>query len=124
MPANKLPAAKPLPEDALIALQELIKISGSQTKAAARLGLTESSISHALKGRYIGNVERMAERIRGELLNETVTCPYYGQINRRICQDTREAPLTRFQNPYQRSLRLHCNQCINNPATQAKKEQI
>jgi hypothetical protein len=113
---SNTPPAQPLPQDALNALQELIKLSGSQAHAARRLGVNEGSISNALKGRYIGNVERLTERIRGELLNETVHCPGgYGQINRRICQDTREAPLWRFQNPYQRSLRLQCNQCVNNP---------
>ncbi len=115
MSKTKTPAATPLPADALAALLELCK-THKQSQVAERLGLTESAISHALKGKYIGNVDRMAERIRGELLNETVQCPGgYGQINRRICQDTREAPLSRFQNPYQRSLRLHCNQCPNNP---------
>ena len=115
MASNKAPAAKPLHADALAALVELKK-HYSQADIARRIGVSEASISGALKGRYIGNVDALAERIRGELLNQTVACPILGQITTRICQDERKKPF-HTANPMRVQLWRACKACPHNPAT-------
>lgn len=87
----KTPVAQPLPPDALTALARYCA-SATQAAAARRLGVSEGTVSNALKGRYIGNVAKLAERIRGELLAATVACPVLGEITSRICQDERGKP--------------------------------
>lgn len=111
-PNSTTPPAKPLPADALQALKAACQAT-SQAEVARRLEVSDGTVSNALKGRYIGNVERMAERIRGTLLNATVACPVLGEISARICQDEREKP---FQ-PNGPRVRLWraCQKCPHNP---------
>lgn len=118
MTSNKTPVAKPLPADALAALIEL-KVHHKQSDIARRIGVSEGTISNALKGRYIGNVEALAERIRGELLNQTVDCPILGQITTRICQDERKKPF-HTANPMRVQLWRACKACPHNPATKGE----
>lgn len=118
MASTKTPPAKPLPPDAMAALLELKKHL-TQAEIARKLGVSDGTISNALKGRYIGNVEALAERIRGELLNATVRCPILGEITSRICQDERKKPL-HTANPVRVQLWRACKTCPHNPATQAK----
>lgn len=113
MASNKTPPAKALPLDALAALMDL-KTKHSQAEIARRIGVSEGTISNALKGRYIGNVEALAERIRGELLNQTVACPILGQITSRICQDERKKPFSAV-NPMRVRLWRACKACPHNP---------
>ena len=116
MPSNKKalpPEAKPLPDDALQALLSL-KEQLPQAEIARRLGVNEGTISNALKGRYIGNVDKLAERIRGELLNKTVVCPVLGEISTRICQDERNKPF-HTANPVRVQLWRACKVCKHNP---------
>lgn len=109
----KTPPAKPLPADALEALRQLCATT-TQAEVARRLGVSDASISGALKGRYIGNVERLAERVRGELLNAKVTCPELGDITTRICQDEREKPF-HTASPMRVRIWRACQACPNNP---------
>lgn len=113
MALNKTPPATPLPADAMSAL---VKLKGrhSQADIARRIGVSEGTISNALKGRYIGNVEMLAERIRGELLSQTVACPILGQITSRICQDERKKPF-HSANPVRLQLWRACKTCPHNP---------
>lgn len=113
MALNKTPLAKALPADAMTALLSL-KEKHSQAAIARRIGVSEGTISNALKGRYIGNVDALAERIRGELLNQTVVCPVLGQISTRICQDERNKPF-HSANPVRVQLARACRTCVNNP---------
>jgi hypothetical protein len=110
---SKTPPAKALPLDALDALRALCRTK-KQVEVARRLGVSDASISGALKGRYIGNVERLAERIRGELLRATVACPVLGEVTTRICQDEREKPF-HSANPTRVQLWRMCKTCPNNP---------
>jgi predicted transcriptional regulator len=118
MALNKTPVAKPLPDDALAAMNEL-KAHYTQSDIARRLGVSEGTISNALKGRYIGNVDALAERIRGELLNQTVACPILGEITTRICQDERKKPF-HTANPMRVQLWRACKTCPHNPATKGE----
>ena len=121
-PATKsaTPPARPLPADALQALHNALK-SQSQAQIARRLGVVDGTVSNALKGRYIGNVEKFAERIRGELLKATVACPVLGEISTRICQDERAKPFSAATNPQRVQLWRQCRSCPHNPAAQPTK---
>jgi hypothetical protein len=118
MALNKTPVAKALPDDAMQALLQL-KEHLKQSEIAARIGVSEGTISNALKGRYIGNVEALAERIRGELLNQTVKCPILGEITSRICQDERKKPF-HTANPMRVQLWRACKACPNNPQSKGE----
>lgn len=111
--STRTPTARPLPDDALQALRALCATT-TQAQVARRLDVSEASVSGALKGRYIGNVDRLAERIRGELLNATVCCPVLGAITTRICQDEREKPF-HSANPVRVRLWRECQHCPHNP---------
>ncbi|TAM37827.1 MAG: XRE family transcriptional regulator [Burkholderiaceae bacterium] len=113
MASNKTPPARALPQDAMAALVHF-KATHTQAEIARRIGVSDGTISNALKGRYIGNVDRLAERIRGELLKKTVDCPILGQITSRICQDEREKPF-HTANPVRVQLWRACKTCPNNP---------
>ncbi|MBX3588768.1 MAG: hypothetical protein KF796_19220 [Ramlibacter sp.] len=117
MRSSNQPAAKPLPDDALQALRAACA-GTQQAEVARRLKVSDGTISNALRGRYIGNVERLAERIRGELLNTTVTCPILGAINARVCQDEREKPFSAATNGQRVRLFKACRRCPNNPKAQ------
>lgn len=116
---TKTPPAKPLPQDAMDALLEL-KRHATQAEIARKLDVSDSTISNALKGRYIGNVDALAERIRGELLNQTVRCPILGEITSRICQDERKKPF-HTANPMRVQLWRACKTCPHNPASNSSK---
>ena len=118
MTSNKTPIARPLPADALAALNEL-KNHHTQSEIARRIGVSEGTISNALKGRYIGNVDALAERIRGELLNQTVGCPILGEITTRICQDERKKPF-HTANPMRVQLWRACKTCQHNPQSKGE----
>ena len=107
------PPAKALPADALAALKSL-KTRFTQAEISRRLGVSDATVSSALSGKYIGNVDKLAERIRGELLNVTVACPILGQISTRICQDERAKP---FSSTSPRAVQMWraCKTCVHNP---------
>lgn len=114
-PALKTPPAKALPDDALQALRQFCSSAGTQAAAARRLGVSEGTVSNALKGRYIGNVDKLAERIRGELLSAVVACPVLGEITSRMCQDERGKPF-HSANPVRVQMWRTCKTCQHNHA--------
>lgn len=119
MASSKTPPARALPTDVLTALQDACRPRdkgglGSQAAVAAKLKVSDATISSALRGKYIGNVDRLAERIRGELLKATVACPVLGEISARICQDEREKPFS-AHNPQAVRLWRACKRCPHNP---------
>lgn len=64
----------------------------SQNKTATRLGLSPTTINQVLAGTYKGNLQRIEERVRGELMNKTVECPVLGEISARKCLDWQARP--------------------------------
>lgn len=115
----KTPPAQQLPVDALQALASACSAS-TQAAVATQLGVSEGTISNALKGRYIGNVDKLAERIRGELLNATVMCPVLGCLTSRMCQDERAKPL-HSANPLRVQVWRACKSCIHNAQPKGKQ---
>lgn len=57
------------------------------TPLAARLEYSKAVLSYVIAKKYPGDVERVAEKVRGALLAATVMCPVYGEIGRDQCLD-------------------------------------
>lgn len=64
----------------------------SQTAAAKRIGVSASTVNQVLKGSYKGNLARIEERVRGELMREMVECPVLWAISRKRCHDEQKKP--------------------------------
>lgn len=64
----------------------------SLQQLATRLHLSPTTVHQVLKGNYKGNLKRVAERVRGELLNKRITCPVLGEIAPGRCQDEQRKP--------------------------------
>jgi len=79
----------------------------SQTKVAARLGVSDSSVNQLLKGSYKASTKRLEARVRGELMKETVTCPVLGEISSKRCQDHQARPFA-TTNPTRVALYMAC----------------
>ena len=84
----------------------------SQGKVAKRLGVSPAMINQALKGAYRGNLARLEERVRGEFLQKTVTCPVLAEISTRRCQDEQAQP---FSTSSRLAVALHraCQSCVH-----------
>ncbi|MEQ1673200.1 MAG: transcriptional regulator, partial [Hyphomicrobium sp.] len=62
----------------------------SLRKVADRLGYSASVLSRVLNGKYDGDIERVAEKVRGALLGQTVMCPVVDEIARDRCLDNQK----------------------------------
>lgn len=111
MASNK-PACKALPADTKAALQAAVNRFNSQSKVAEELGVSTAVISTLLKDKYTGNVEGMAQRIRGQYMAETVLCPVQGTLSKRSCLDNQALPQA-FTNPIRAALGRACKNCPN-----------
>ena len=75
--------------DWLAALRQHIG-SGSQSRAAELLGISEATVSQVLSGNYKAATTRIERRVRGELLGAVCDCPVMGEVSTRVCQDVQE----------------------------------
>ncbi|WP_208508399.1 hypothetical protein [Variovorax paradoxus] len=116
MASSKSKAPKALPKDVLAALKAAVVRLGSQTKVALDLGVSQAVVNQLLRDRYLGDVSKMAERIRGQYLAETVTCPVMGELGRRHCLDYQVRPLA-HTNPQRVRLFQACKTCPNRKVT-------
>lgn len=80
----------------------------SQARTAARLGLSEATVSQVLSGTYKASTQRIERRVRGELLREECECPVMGDVSLRVCQDVQERKLELISNPQHRMAWMAC----------------
>ncbi|HRQ81349.1 MAG TPA: hypothetical protein PKZ97_09545 [Azospirillaceae bacterium] len=78
----------PTPPDWLAALAAECDQT-SQNKAAARIGVSSAVVSQVLAGKYPGNLEAVADKVRASLLAHTVDCPAMGVMDLSVCLDWR-----------------------------------
>ncbi len=97
--------------DWIIVLAEACDQFG-QTAMGKRLGVSGAVISATLSNTYAGRLDKIEQRVRGELMNERVTCPVLGEISKRQCLDeqSREYAST---NALRVELRRACAGCDN-----------
>lgn len=84
----------------------------SQGKVAKRLGVSATVVNQALQNAYTGRLDRLEQRVRGELLRETVQCPVLGEITKRECLDHQSRPYE-ATNPMRVKLFQTCPRCPN-----------
>ena len=85
----------------------------SQAAVARQLGVSGAMINQALRNTYTGRMDKLEQRVRGELMNERVNCPVLGDITKRRCIDeqSREYAAT---NALRVELRRACPRCEHN----------
>ena len=85
---------------------------GSQGKVAERLGISTAVVNQVLGNSYKGRLDRVEQRVRGELMKETVSCPVLGPLSRRDCLD-HQGRKFRPTNPLRAKLHQTCPTCPN-----------
>ena len=60
--------------------------------AAKKVGYSVGLLSHVLSNTYPAGTDRIETKVRGALMNETVTCPVLGEIGRDRCLDEQGMP--------------------------------
>lgn len=83
-----------------------------QTALGKRLGVSGAVISATLSNSYAGRLDKIALRVRGELMNERVTCPVLGEISKRQCLDEQSREY-HSSNALRVELRRACAGCVN-----------
>lgn len=101
-----------LPPDVKAALQDAVTRNIHQTKVAEELGVSSAVVSTLLKDKYTGNVDAMAERIRGKYMGATVLCPVMGNLSKHSCLDNQALPMA-FTNPVRAALGRACKTCVH-----------
>lgn len=95
--------------DWIAALAEACDAS-NQTQVGKRLGLSGAAVNQALRRTYRGKLDRMEQRVRGELMRETVDCPVLGDISKRECLDHQGLAFAPI-NPLRVRLYTACRSC-------------
>lgn len=68
--------------------------SSSQASVARRIDQSNTVVSRALGNTYAGNLNKLAERVRGHFLAKEVVCPVLETIPRQRCITEQEKPLS------------------------------
>lgn len=118
MASNKPRKITTLPADVKKSLQDAVARLRSQSKVAEDLGVSPAVVNNLLKDRYPGDVAGMADRIRGQYMAETVSCPVLGTLGRRHCLDYQARPLV-FTNSQRSALYRACKVCIHRKEAQS-----
>ena len=83
-----------------------------QSKAAERLNVSAAMVNQALQNAYKGRLDRLEERVRGELMRETHTCPVLGPISKMDCMEHQNRKYSPT-NPMRVKLHRACRTCPN-----------
>lgn len=77
--------------DWMRALRKAVESDGLKA-VAFKLRRSRATISGVLNNNYAASTDRIAERVRGELMNKTHECPVLGAISPATCQDEQVRP--------------------------------
>jgi hypothetical protein len=83
-----------------------------QAALARRIGCSSAMISATLSKTYAGRLDKLEQRVRGELMNEQFRCPVLGEISKRQCLDEQTRPYA-STNALRVELRRACAGCLN-----------
>ncbi|WP_316171060.1 transcriptional regulator [Bradyrhizobium sp. SZCCHNRI1058] len=56
-------------------------------RVATRIGYSNAVVSYVIANKYPGDVEGVAEKVRGAFLGAKVMCPVFGEMDRDYCLD-------------------------------------
>jgi len=104
---------KAAPEWVIVLAEACDARGGSQTAVAARLNISGSAVSQVLGNTYIGRLDRIEQRVRGELMKQCVACPVLGEITKRRCMDEQSRTQFAPTNAVRVELRRACPRCPN-----------
>ena len=71
----------------------------SQARAAQRIGVSPGTVSQVLSGAYKADPQRIARRVRGAILGETVECPVALEMPLQKCQEIQDRKAGAGGNP-------------------------
>lgn len=111
-----LPGAPMSSPDWLSALASACAAS-TQTAVAKQLLVSPSTVNQVLRGKYRGDLGRVEARVRGALMQETVTCPVLGDLATDQCQE--QQGMGFYPSSIRAALYRNCRICTN--ATKAKE---
>lgn len=80
----------------------------SQARVAVRIGVSPGTVSQVLSGNYGADTARIARRVRGALLGETVECPVALEMPLHKCQEIQERKAGAGGNPIYARAQLCC----------------
>jgi hypothetical protein len=60
--------------------------------AAARIGYSPATTSQVINAKYLGDLAKVEERVRGALMGLSVDCPVVGELSRDQCLDWQKKP--------------------------------
>ncbi|MER8814363.1 MULTISPECIES: transcriptional regulator [unclassified Mesorhizobium] len=96
------PAGQSFVEKAMVAygsplpdwLDELARLADASDLGVAgqRIGYSRSAVSTIISGKYLGDVARVEQMVRGALMAATVECPVLGEIGRDRCLTEQKEP--------------------------------
>lgn len=82
----------------------------SQARVAAEIGMSATTVSQVLAGKYGADLNRVRERVEGALMRRTVECPVLGELPRNQCLDHQGRPFA-ATNPQRVMLWRACRGC-------------
>ena len=94
--------------------------NASQGAVGKRLGVSAAVVNQALGNSYKGRLDLVIERVKGELMHETVRCPVLGDISKRDCLDNQKRGYG-ATNPTRVKLSKTCPTCPNREAACSKE---
>lgn len=84
----------------------------SQVRVAARLDRSTTMINQVLRRKYKGDLDSLAERVRGVFGNAVISCPALGTMPAHACQDWRARATTFLTgNPLRVRMYRACRGC-------------
>lgn len=75
-------------------IEELAAYADAQglKRTAERVGVGASTVSQVLSNNYPGVLANIEQRVRGALMQQTVTCPVLDDMRRDVCLDWQAKP--------------------------------
>lgn len=84
----------------------------SQARVAKALDRSAATISQTLRRKYPGDLDGLAERVRGVFLNQVIACPALGTMPSNVCQDWQaKAKVFQTGNPTRVRMYRECHRC-------------
>ncbi|NKB37896.1 MAG: XRE family transcriptional regulator [Gammaproteobacteria bacterium] len=90
----------------------------SQSKVAARLGVSTTVVNQVIKGKYNGNLSRIKKLLEGELMNHMVNCPVLGEIRKNECMHNQGLEFNATNRQRVQLYKACHNGCVNAKLTQ------
>lgn len=90
MSKNVAAAAEPEP-DWVVALRSAVEKDGPSV-VGRRIGYSRTTVHLVLKRRYMGDLRRVEQAVRGALMAAVVDCPVLGRVGSDICAAEQRRP--------------------------------